>query len=207
MPRAPGAAPPAWFPAAAAESGCARETVPEKLPQHRCARYRQSDAPARNIGKCAPRCLRAAAMTSCLVLPASVTTACGGSAGAMRANMPGICPTGAPTNTRSASATAAPRRSPPCRSRPGAARHSGSCGCGRRRPPASPCAPFQRQREGAADQADADDHKFIDTGFGRHGIPPGRWSGQATRACCNASRNRAFSVSSPIDTRRWSGMP
>ena len=73
-------------------------------PRRRSARCRRSDAPGTNRGSASPRCARAAAITSCFVLPASVTIVRGPSAPADRREQRGNCATGVATSTTSASA-------------------------------------------------------------------------------------------------------
>ena len=66
---------------------------------------------------------------------------------------------------------------------------------------------LQRQRERAADEADADDDELLDAGCRLRSRPSRseRVSAQAPRA--SASRKRRFSAGSPTVTRRNSGSP
>src|SRR5450631_4389678 len=63
--------------------------------------------PGTKRGNAAPSDARAAAMTSCLVLPASVTIVAAPRCGAIVANSAAICPTGAASSTTSASRSSA----------------------------------------------------------------------------------------------------
>ena len=74
--------------------------------RRRCARCRRSDGPGRTTRSFAPNASRAAAITSCLVLPASVTHVVPARDGARAAaSSDGNCATGAATSTTSASAS------------------------------------------------------------------------------------------------------
>ena len=71
--------------AAAAKQRCAMRR------RRRSARCRRSDVPGTKRGNAAPSAARAAAITSCLVLPASVTIVAAPRCGAIAANSAGIC--------------------------------------------------------------------------------------------------------------------
>ena len=66
-------------------------------PRRRSARCRRSDAPGTNAASASPNAARAAAITSCFVLPASVTTVARPSVPASAANSAANCATGVAT--------------------------------------------------------------------------------------------------------------
>ena len=172
----------------------------------RSARARQSDGPARTARSCPPSAARAAATTSVLVLPASVTTVPGCRCGRIAARMAPVCATGAAISTRSAPATAVLRRAShrasmmPSSHAPGPAWQR----CGRRRPHAAPRRPlFKRQRKRAANQADAEDDDLAET------RAPSRLprAGPRPSAFFSAPEKRAFSSGRPIEMRSHCGRP
>ena len=151
----------------------------------------------------APRARRRS--TSCLVLPASVTTVRGAEARRdRREQRRRYCATGVATQhdvgVGAARRSSARRASTRDRSTPRAsARVEVGAACGRRRRPrATAPARLQRQRERAADQADADDDELVDA-HARHA----RRERSRERARGSA-RSRS---GSPTVTRRYSGRP
>ena len=132
----------------------ASRTRPRR-PNARCPR---SDAPGRSAATRRPSAARAAAITSCLVLPASVTIVCGPRRGAIARSSAGYCATGAASSTTSAVASSRrpvvverTRSGRRCRGRRASSRLTRP----RPTPTTVPDAAggLQRERERAADQA------------------------------------------------------
>ena len=183
--------------------------TPRRRPIARCPR---SDAPERTAADASPSAARAAAITSCLVLPASVTIVCGPRCGAIARNSAGYWATGAASSTRSVVASSA---GPVAVERdeavddaevrgflevdaPAADADDGAVAPGR----------FLRQRERSADQADADDDELVDACAAVFMTAASARRGVSRRARCRARRESGgFPSPVPIVTRSHSGSP